>query len=202
MIFNAPLINQENNLATPLSYPCPRGAIASDQMACKTMKRSNRDSSCKSKPFKKRVIVWDATVPSMWTSQEPPKDSSPNHTFTLLNSYSDEYSKKEATIFNDALKASPKLKPIQTDLAFVVSSFDSFALKFLVNAVIARHLFSTFLKSKKGVAILSQEMTEAIDYYSKAISAFALASCIPPHLLQSVKSLLDDLLNITNKFIN
>ncbi|KAJ9066978.1 hypothetical protein DSO57_1004408 [Entomophthora muscae] len=166
------------------------------------MKRSKCDSGCKSEPFKRRVIVWDATVPSTWTSQEPHKDSSPNHTFTLLNSSSDEYSKKEAYTFHYALKANPKLKTIQSDLAFIVSSVDSFALQFLVKAVIARHLFSDILKAKKFTGILSQEMIEAIDYYSKAISAFALASYIPPHLLQNVKSLLDDLLDITNKFIS
>ncbi|KAJ9066977.1 hypothetical protein DSO57_1004407 [Entomophthora muscae] len=202
MTVKVPLIIQENEPASPLLYSCSREAIASDQMGCKVMKRSKRNSGCKSKSFKRHVFVWDATVPSTWTSQEPPDENSPSHTFTLLNSYSGEYSKKEAYTFYDALKASPELKTIQSDLAFIVSSVDSFALQFLVKAVIARHLFSDILKTKKGVDILSHEMTEAIDYYSQAISAFALASYIPPHLHQNVKSLLDELLDITNKFIN
>ncbi|KAJ9052867.1 hypothetical protein DSO57_1029856 [Entomophthora muscae] len=165
------------------------------------MKRSRRDPGFKSKTFKRHFFVLDTTVPSTWTSQEPPDENSPSHTFTLLNSYSGEYSKKEAYTFHDALKASPKLKTIQSDLAFIVSSIDSFALQFLVNAVNARHRFSVILKSKKGIDMMSQEMTEDIEYYSQAISAFALASYIPPHLIQNVKSLLDDLLDITNKFI-
>ncbi|KAJ9049962.1 hypothetical protein DSO57_1018991 [Entomophthora muscae] len=203
MTNKAPFINQENKLAKPLSYPYSSRTIASDQTGCRrNTKRNTRDSGCGPKPSKRHVVVWDATVSYMWTSPETTKDSSPSHIFKLLNSSSDEYSKKEAYIFHDALRASPKLKPIQTDLASIVSSVDSFALQFLVKAVITRHLFSIILQSKKFGGVSPQEMADAIDYYSKAMSAFALASYIPPHLLQNVKSLLDDLLDITNKVIN
>ncbi|KAJ9076432.1 hypothetical protein DSO57_1026280 [Entomophthora muscae] len=157
--------------------------------------QNKNDTENQPSPWKKHVIIWNSTPPAS-KSQQPPQDISPSHTtFNLLQPYADKLTFKEASIFHDALQtnATPALKTIQESLPLVVASFDKPTLKFLLNAVIARHLFSSILQTGFAVDMASREMAEAINYYSSAISAQPIYN----HSL-IIPSLLDDLLDLTN----
>ncbi|KAJ9062635.1 hypothetical protein DSO57_1008660 [Entomophthora muscae] len=145
-------------------------------------------------PGKRHVIAWDSTPPAL-KSQELPQAISPDRTFNILQRYADELTFKEALIFHDALKtkATPALIIIQESLPLVVASFDKPTFKFLLKAVIARHLFSSILQTGFAVDMASQQMAEAINYYSSAISAQPIYN----HGI-IIPSLLDDLLDLTN----
>lgn len=154
--------------------------------------------------WNKRVRVWDPAVSPSGSGQGGPEATKIDTTYNLIAPHVANLSPKHVAYLHAALQSSvaPETKFVRANLCLIATVLDSFAFKFVANALIAHHLFNNVRRHAQPPDLTSQEFSDAIAHYADAVYSIAAMDHLPPQLLPHIKSLWGDMLILTNTFLN
>ncbi|KAJ9053528.1 hypothetical protein DSO57_1023373 [Entomophthora muscae] len=137
---------------------------------CTFLKSSNR--KCYLRGQKQEKKEWKDNIISEPDSRPEEKAYQPNQVPALLGTRASELTFKEFKVLVESVSNSPSssLKPVKDKLPLMVAELDQDRFRFLVNTMIAWHLF-TSTEIHKPLTQYSSELNDGIAYYSCAVDA-------------------------------